>query len=154
MHILNFKRLKPADILFTREKWDATSIGIRTASGSRFSHAILYVDSHSYIDSDRNGVHANNPQYKLFDSPNDVAVKRHKAPLSAETVKPMHLSVVGYFGSASAPPGYLSGFFGWRSGSHRNCRDRHGRHNLFCTNLDSEWRDDSRSHELPGMFAV
>lgn len=86
MYILDFKRLKPADILFTREKWDATSIVIRTASGSRFSHAILYVGSHSYIDSDRNGVHANNPQYKLFDSPSDVAVKRHKAPLSAEAV--------------------------------------------------------------------
>lgn len=82
MYVLDPKRLLPGDIIFTREKWNPTSIGIRTASFSRFSHAILYADAYSYIDSDREGVHANNPQYKLFASVNDVAVKRYRELLS------------------------------------------------------------------------
>ncbi len=87
MYILDPKRLLPGDIIFTREKWDPTSIGIRTASFSRCSHAALYVEAYPYIDSDRQGVHANNPQYKLlFPSVKDVAVKRYKEPLSKEVL--------------------------------------------------------------------
>jgi hypothetical protein len=41
MYILDAKRLLPGDIVFTRDKWNPTSISIRTALLSRFSHAIL-----------------------------------------------------------------------------------------------------------------
>ncbi len=86
MFALDAKRLLPADIIFTREKWSPTSIAIRTASISRFSHAILYVDAYSYIDSDGDGVHANNPQYNLFTNPSDIAVKRYKERLREDQV--------------------------------------------------------------------
>src|SRR5437879_5382948 len=56
MYILDAKRLLPGDIIFTRDKWNPASISIRTTSLSRFSHAILYVEAYSYIDSDRGGV--------------------------------------------------------------------------------------------------
>jgi hypothetical protein len=119
MYILDFKRLRPADILFTREKWGATSIGIRAASGSRFSHAILLVDAYSYIDSDRDGVHANNPQYNLFDSPNDVAVKRYKHPMPAEIVNAICDFARSEIGKRYSVPDTFGTVMWWREGVSR-----------------------------------
>ena len=74
MYVLDASVLKLGDIVFTRDRHSWSSRAVRFASLSRYSHEMLYVDSHSYIDSDADGVHANNLQRKLFESAEDVAV--------------------------------------------------------------------------------
>jgi hypothetical protein len=86
MYTLEAARLKLGDIIFTRDKGAATSWGIRAGSLARYSHAMLYVEDHSYIDSDPNGVHANNLQRLLRGAANDIAVKRLKEPLPPEAI--------------------------------------------------------------------
>ena len=89
MYILDASKLKAGDIIFTRDRSSATSWGIRAGSWSRYSHAILYVDSHSYIDSDMHGVHSNNLQYLVFPQADDVAVRRLKAPAPEGSITAM-----------------------------------------------------------------
>lgn len=86
MYTLDASRLRLGDIIFVRDK-SITSLGIRAGSGGKYSHAALYVADHSYIDSDPDGVHANNLQRLIRQSSDDIAVKRLGDPLSDEKIR-------------------------------------------------------------------
>lgn len=73
--ILDADRLRVGDIILTADK-TLLSKGIRAATGGSFSHAMLYVADHSYIHSDRDGVHSGNTQRRLFSALGDAAVLR------------------------------------------------------------------------------
>jgi hypothetical protein len=76
MYKLDATRLRKADILLTRDKASPTSWVVRARTNSAFSHAILYLGGHSFIDSDLNGVHSNNLQRLVFARFSDVKVLR------------------------------------------------------------------------------
>ncbi len=82
MYILNMDNLQEGDVLLTSEK-SITSKGVRGATLSGFSHAILYVGDGSYIHSDSNGVHSANIQRLLFDKQSRVKVLRPKKQTAA-----------------------------------------------------------------------
>ncbi|MDR7015088.1 YiiX/YebB-like N1pC/P60 family cysteine hydrolase [Acinetobacter sp. 3657] len=76
-YILRFQDLmQPGDVILTAAP-TISSKGIRKATKSDFSHAILYLGN-SYMHSDLHGVHSGNPQRLLFESPKDVKVLRLK----------------------------------------------------------------------------
>lgn len=75
MYLIPANELKKGDIILTAEN-SATSKIVRAATGSDFSHAILYVGSSSYIHSDANGVHSGNLQRLLFDTDKNVTILR------------------------------------------------------------------------------
>lgn len=74
-HLIDMPLLGPGDILLT-SVGELPSVGVRTATKSDYSHAMLYVGGGSYIHSDLTGVHADNLQRLLFDSPSRAAVLR------------------------------------------------------------------------------
>lgn len=57
----------PGDIVLTAGN-TFNAKGIRITTGGDFSHAILYVGNGSYIHSDLNGVHSDNPQRLILDA--------------------------------------------------------------------------------------
>ncbi|WP_332839140.1 YiiX/YebB-like N1pC/P60 family cysteine hydrolase [Photobacterium carnosum] len=75
MYILEMSLLQKGDVILTAER-ACRSKGVRISMWSKFSHAVLYVSSGSYIHSDSKGVHADNIQRLLFKSKNHVAVLR------------------------------------------------------------------------------
>ena len=74
-YILDTSLLEKGDIILT-SIGELPSAGIRKITKSDYSHAILYVGGSSYIHSDLKGVHADNPQRLLFDSPDRATVLR------------------------------------------------------------------------------
>lgn len=85
MYILEFNNLKKGDIILTAEK-KIISKSIRTFTKSNFSHAILYVGDHSYIHSDRDGVHSGNIQRLLFAKESYATILRCKS-FSSESIE-------------------------------------------------------------------
>lgn len=75
MYLLDIAQLLPGDIVLTAQ--DAkVSKAIRRLTGSAFSHAMLYVDEGSIIHSDQQGVHSQNTQRILLDTPDSAVVLR------------------------------------------------------------------------------
>jgi len=75
LYLIPINELEKGDILLTSEN-SATSKTVRKATGSNFSHAILYVGAGSYIHSDADGVHSGNLQRLLLDSAENIIVLR------------------------------------------------------------------------------
>lgn len=75
VYILNMDKLKAGDIILTAQV-GVVSKAVRLATGSNFSHAILYLGDGSFIHSDRQGVHSNNIQRILFEKEEHVEVYR------------------------------------------------------------------------------
>lgn len=80
--ILELSLLRPADIILTGNK-TLTSLGIRAATASRYSHAALYIGG-TTIEATLDGVFSKSPQRLLFDRATDVLVLRSKRPLSRD----------------------------------------------------------------------
>ena len=80
MFLLDHTKLKKGDIILSRRD-DPTSEIVRRMSNSEFSHARLYVGTHSCIDSDGLGVQSENIQRIPFDKVTDVMVLRYYRPL-------------------------------------------------------------------------
>jgi len=74
-YLIDMTLLEEGDIILT-SVGELPSVGVRTATKSDYSHAMLYVGVGSYIHSDLTGVHADNLQRLLFDSPSRAAVLR------------------------------------------------------------------------------
>ncbi|MDO7086264.1 YiiX/YebB-like N1pC/P60 family cysteine hydrolase [Pseudocolwellia sp. AS88] len=77
MFLLKKELLKQGDIILTCSN-EKPSKAICKLTGSKYSHAILYVGDSSYIHSDLNGVHSGNIQRLIIDEPNFVKVIRVK----------------------------------------------------------------------------
>lgn len=75
MYTLDMEMLRAGDIMLTAQL-GVVSKTVRLATGSKFSHAILYVGKGSYIHSDGQGVHSNNIQRLLFEKTEYAEVLR------------------------------------------------------------------------------
>jgi len=73
--------LELCDIVLTSDS-GITSRVVRKHTDSDISHAMLYVQNHSLIDSTGDGVHASNTQRNLFADDSSVYVLRTRAPLT------------------------------------------------------------------------
>ncbi|MDQ7966670.1 YiiX/YebB-like N1pC/P60 family cysteine hydrolase [Pseudomonas plecoglossicida] len=82
--ILERSLLRRADILLTGDK-SLTSLGIRAATASRYSHAALYIGG-TTIEATLDGVFSKSPQRLIFDRATDILVLRAKRPISEEEV--------------------------------------------------------------------
>ena len=69
------ENLKAGDIILTAQL-GLVSKAVRLSTGSKFSHAILYVGDGSYIHSDGQGVHSNNVQRLIFEKKGYAEVLR------------------------------------------------------------------------------
>ncbi|MNJ24019.1 hypothetical protein D3C77_184230 [compost metagenome] len=78
-YLVDISLLEAGDILLT-SIGEIPSLGVRKLTKSDYSHAMLYVGNGSYIHSDLKGVHADNLQRLLLDSPSRVAVLRINRP--------------------------------------------------------------------------
>ncbi|WP_081767012.1 YiiX/YebB-like N1pC/P60 family cysteine hydrolase [Hylemonella gracilis] len=83
--LLDTKILRPGDIVLTKQV-GGISKKIRVATGSTYSHAILFVATDSYIHSDRTGVHSGNPQRLLFTNNDHATILRLKPISTAASV--------------------------------------------------------------------
>ncbi|MNJ87966.1 hypothetical protein D3C87_55020 [compost metagenome] len=81
-YILERSLLEPADIILTSSK-TSSSLAIRAATISRYSHAAIYVGD-TTIEATLDGVFSKNPQRLVFDRPSDVAVFRSKRTLTEQ----------------------------------------------------------------------
>lgn len=77
MYLLDIKKLLAGDIILTRSNSEVSKL-VRRLTKSEYSHAILYVGASSCIESDGNGVQAQNIQRLLYDDIADVKVLRLK----------------------------------------------------------------------------
>jgi len=77
--------LKPGDIILTAEK-AAVSKGVRVGTGSRYSHAAIWVGG-TMIEAVREGVFSKNPQRLMLDKPSHCVVLRSRKALSAEQIE-------------------------------------------------------------------
>ncbi len=75
--------LRIGDIILTTGK-GPISKGVRATTRSRISHAMLYVDTYSVIDSTGEGVHARNTQRLIYRDHHEITVLRPKKPLTAD----------------------------------------------------------------------
>ncbi|HBS21615.1 MULTISPECIES: YiiX/YebB-like N1pC/P60 family cysteine hydrolase [Thalassospira] len=80
MKRINFKLLKPGDIILTARA-GKTGKAIRFSTQGSVSHAMLYVQRGSVIDSTPDGVQARNLQRELFDDEEEFFVFRLKEEL-------------------------------------------------------------------------
>ena len=78
-YLIDLSLLEKGDILLT-SVGELPSAGVRTITKSDYSHAMLYAGGSSYIHSDLTGVHADNLQRLLLDSPSRAAVLRLRRP--------------------------------------------------------------------------
>jgi hypothetical protein len=83
MYLLDEEKLQKGDIILLRTSTRKDKI-IRQATGSDYSHAMLYVGGFSCIDSDGPGVQAHNIERILFENPDDGIVIRLKQPLDED----------------------------------------------------------------------
>ena len=77
--------LKPGDIILTAEK-AAVSKGVRVGTGSRFSHAAIWVGG-TMIEAVREGVFSKNVQRLILDKPSHCVVLRSRKPLSEREIE-------------------------------------------------------------------
>jgi hypothetical protein len=85
MKKLNDTRLLPGDIILTSTP-EKISRAVRRMTKSEISHALIYVQHCSVIDSTMNGVQSGNTQRMFFDEASTVVVLRSKAPLSSADI--------------------------------------------------------------------
>ncbi|MEQ9230514.1 MAG: YiiX/YebB-like N1pC/P60 family cysteine hydrolase [Cyclobacteriaceae bacterium] len=78
MYCFEIDQLQPGDILLTRSDSRVSEL-VRRITGSRYSHAILYVGVSSIIESDGYGVQSNNLQRVLISQKDDAKVLRLKS---------------------------------------------------------------------------
>ncbi|HFK5554665.1 TPA: YiiX/YebB-like N1pC/P60 family cysteine hydrolase [Elizabethkingia anophelis] len=77
MYLLDGSKLELGDIILIKSESRISQM-VRRLTESQFSHAILYVDVMSIIDSDGYGVQSNNLQRLLIESKDDAVVLRIK----------------------------------------------------------------------------
>lgn len=77
MYLLDKDKLELGDIILIKSDSRISQL-VRKLTGSQFSHAILYVDVSSIIDSDGYGVQSNNIQRLLIEKEDDAVVLRIK----------------------------------------------------------------------------
>lgn len=75
-YIYDLTKLKIGDIILKRDNSDVSK-RVREATNSKYSHAMLYVGSTSYIDAGKR-VQSKNLQRYLFDNPEDTCILRIK----------------------------------------------------------------------------
>ena len=80
---LDVERLQAGDIILTTTN-APISRGIRLATRSDISHAMIYVQGHSVIDATDEGVHARNTQRLFFEADCAVHALRPKTPLTPD----------------------------------------------------------------------
>jgi hypothetical protein len=78
-YLLDIRLLEPGDILLS-SVGELPSAAVRKVTKSDYSHAMLYVGAGSYIHSDLTGVHSDNLQRLLWDSPSRGTVLRVNRP--------------------------------------------------------------------------
>nr|WP_295706198.1 YiiX/YebB-like N1pC/P60 family cysteine hydrolase [uncultured Lacinutrix sp.] len=78
MYLLDYDKLELGDIILTKSNSRISEM-VRRLTKSQFSHAILYVDVSSIIDSDGYGVQSNNIQRVLIENIEDAVVLRVKS---------------------------------------------------------------------------
>ncbi|PWU28677.1 hypothetical protein DK254_23000 [Pseudomonas sp. RW407] len=83
--IIERSLLEKGDIILTGNK-TVSSLGVRAATLSRYSHAAIYVGG-TTIEATLEGVFSLNPQRMLFDRATDAAVLRSRTTLSEEQIK-------------------------------------------------------------------
>lgn len=95
---LDASKLRPGDIILTSDH-SGMSQAIQAATRSDISHAMIYVESQSIIDANREGVHARNTQRLHF--PHDCAlyVLRPRENLSPAQIEALCLFARGKVGS-------------------------------------------------------
>ena len=86
MKKLNESALKVGDIILTTSN-HLTSKTIRGVTKSNISHAMLYVESHSIIDSTGEGVQSRNTQRLFYDDDCEIHVLRKKMELSSKALR-------------------------------------------------------------------
>lgn len=91
MYLLDLDQIELGDIILTRSS-ERESILIRQLTKSNYSHALIYVGSSSYIESNGLGVQSNNLQRLLFENTDDVVVLR----LREENLKSLLPGVVAF----------------------------------------------------------
>lgn len=74
-YLLDIAKLKSGDIVLS-SAGEIPSASVRAVTKGDYSHAMLYVGHGSYIHSDLTGVHADNVQRLLLDSPDRFSVLR------------------------------------------------------------------------------
>lgn len=77
MYLLDREKLELGDIVLIKSESRISQM-VRRLTGSQYSHAILYVDVSSIIDSDGYGVQSNNLQRLLIENEDDAVVLRIK----------------------------------------------------------------------------
>ncbi|MBA9072358.1 hypothetical protein GGR22_000484 [Flavobacterium gossypii] len=77
MYLLDGSKLELGDIILIKSESRISQM-VRRLTESQFSHAMLYVDVRSIIDSDGYGVQSNNLQRLLIESKDDAVVLRIK----------------------------------------------------------------------------
>lgn len=80
---LDAAQLRPGDIVLTSDQ-SRLSLAIQTFTRSDISHAMIYVESHSIIDANSEGVHARNTQRLHYPADCALYVLRAKRPLTPE----------------------------------------------------------------------
>lgn len=85
MYILDIDKIKPGDIFLVSGN-RIRSKSVRIATGSKYSHAILYVGGGSYIHADGTGVHAQNIQRLLLENSSELKVLRLKDHINKEHI--------------------------------------------------------------------
>lgn len=91
MYLLDNDKLELGDIILIKSESRISQM-VRRLTGSQFSHAILYVDLLTIIDSDGYGVQSNNLQRLLIDKKDNAVVLRLK-----DENKKEYISKVEYF---------------------------------------------------------
>lgn len=79
-------KLRPGDIVLTSDH-SRVSLAIQTFTRSDISHAMIYVESHSIIDANSEGVHARNTQRLHFPVDCALYVLTPKVPLTPAEVE-------------------------------------------------------------------
>jgi hypothetical protein len=75
--ILNEKKIKKGDIILTRNDSKISQL-IREIAKSEFSHAILYLGNHSFMEADTNGVEFFSTQRYAFKDKGNISIRRLK----------------------------------------------------------------------------
>jgi len=84
-YILNHSKLKEGDVILTKSA-NSTSLRIQKSAGSLFSHAIMFMGNHSFIESNIGGTNFFSTQRFYFANKEDVSLWRLKKP-NAELVR-------------------------------------------------------------------
>ena len=81
MYVFDIDKLRLGDIILIRSNSRISQM-VRRLTQSKYSHAILYVEICSVIDSDGYGVQSNNLQRRLIEKEDDAVVLRIKDEIS------------------------------------------------------------------------